>query len=422
MSPTIHPVALLAEPEDEGPLVAAINAQDELEVVRRCADLAEVVAAARSGAADFVCVDGQDPDLDARLVEDLVLAGAGVVILGDRADLLSALGADAVVSPRSCDQVVEALLSLARQDRALRARGGLGIPSAPSLPVGFPSLGEEIAPATSGHLVAVWGTSGAPGRSTSAITIARLTSRKERTLLLDADTANPAIAHMLSLPVDPSGLAALARSTARGPIGPEAITKACLSVEDGFSVLTGLGTPQRWKEIGPAGIVDILQAARRVSPTIVVDLPAVTLDPVDPQERHTGSRDETCAAVLRHADTVVLVARGDAVGLHRLSLAYQWWKDCGFSAHLLVCINRCSQAAAGPTWVNAIRSALSPFLQGHTVYLIPEDQTVGEALLRGRAVSDYAPQSPASCAWADVAEAVRTCAGRAARPTHPVRH
>ena len=49
-----HGVVIRAHPRHEGALVEAIRASDEdLEVVRRCADMAEVSAAARSGVADL---------------------------------------------------------------------------------------------------------------------------------------------------------------------------------------------------------------------------------------------------------------------------------------------------------------------------------------------------------------------------------
>ena len=53
-----HGVVIRAHPRHEGALVEAIRASDEdLEVVRRCADMAEVSAAARSGVADLALLD-----------------------------------------------------------------------------------------------------------------------------------------------------------------------------------------------------------------------------------------------------------------------------------------------------------------------------------------------------------------------------
>ncbi|QWW20315.1 AAA family ATPase [Schaalia sp. 19OD2882] len=409
MSGPVHAVALLADAEVEGAIVAAIGRHPGvLEVVRRCADLAEVVAAVRAGTADLVCIDADDPDLDARVVEDLLLAGAGVVLLVDgRNPSALALGADAVIPSRATDQIIEALLALVRGDRALRALGSRGIPAAP-LPeeLDFPRPGQEITPGPGGKLVAVWGTSGAPGRSTSALAVARWASHAGKTVVVDADTLNPSLAHMLSLPVDPSGLGALSRVAGRGGVSPADVNRVVHTLDDGFSVLTGLGVPQRWKEVGPAALVDVLRAARRVAHTVVVDLPAVNLDPVEERSLHQGTRDETTAAVLREADTVLMVARGDAVGLHRLSLTHEWWSNQGFSARLVVCVNRCSSAAAGPRWPNAIRAALAPFLDGHLVHLVPEDEAVPDALLRGRTVVDNAREAPASRAWAELAATV----------------
>ena len=54
---TIHGVALLADQRYEAPIIQAIQARsDTLAIVRRCADLAEVIAAARAGVADLAIV------------------------------------------------------------------------------------------------------------------------------------------------------------------------------------------------------------------------------------------------------------------------------------------------------------------------------------------------------------------------------
>ena len=65
----VHGVVILADQRWEAPIIQAIQSRaDALAIVRRCADLAEVIAAARAGVADLAVIDGADPDLTAEAV------------------------------------------------------------------------------------------------------------------------------------------------------------------------------------------------------------------------------------------------------------------------------------------------------------------------------------------------------------------
>ena len=79
---SIHGVVILADQRYEAPLIQAIQGRsDALAIVRRCADLAEVVAAARAGLADLAVIDGSDPDLTIETVDSLRACGMVVVAL-----------------------------------------------------------------------------------------------------------------------------------------------------------------------------------------------------------------------------------------------------------------------------------------------------------------------------------------------------
>ena len=126
-----------------------------------------------------------------------------------------------------------------------------------------PSITRADACAPSGRVVAVWGPTGAPGRTTVAIELAAaLTRRGHDTLLIDADTVGPSIAQHLGLIDDTSGFAAAVRSAARGRLDPVGLAGLAVSVPSGPRVLVGLPSADRWTELRPSS-VDALAAVRR---------------------------------------------------------------------------------------------------------------------------------------------------------------
>ncbi len=426
-----HGVAILADPEIEGALVREIDGDgDDLVVVRRCADLAEVRAAARSGVADLAVLDSDDPDLDAAVLEDLHEAGMSVVLLAetDQRARLRLLGADAVERADAPASVVESLLDLVRAPDLPSSvpdeRGGPGtVPRPPPPPPGEHGPNEGQAgrrgaegDVVRGRTIVVWGTSGAPGRSTVAVNLAVALARTGSVLLLDADTHAPSIAHMLGLSVDVSSMAALARAVSHGSLTLGELTRASQAGPDGIGVVTGLSAPHRWRELSPAALREIMGAARRCADIVLVDVAAAGVDPAPERVRHQGGRDDLVGMALREADTVVMIGRGDAIGVNRMDLALQWWADLGSPAELVPVINQASAASAGARPVNAIAEALVPMLHGEVVHVIPRDPEVEAALLRARCLVEAAPRSPAGAALLDLAAFL---AGRRSLHTAP---
>lgn len=400
MDSHVHGVAVLADPDTEAALVEEIGRhRDTLEVQRRCADLAEVLAATRAGIVDLVCIDGEDPDLDARLLEEIRGHGAGIVILAGshRIRDLMAMGADAVIGHQQPARAVEALLALVRVD--LASRRALGAEFGPTSPdTDFFPPAPQV-PTPGGRILVVWGTTGAPGRSTTALAVASIVGAQIPTLLIDADTANPSIAHMLAIPPEPSGVSALSRIGARGRISPVDLTRAAVPIVDRLDVLTGIAVPQRWRETGPAPMVEILTTAQQLYGCIVVDVGAVSLDPVGSEMRHQGSRDELTAAILRQADDVLLVGRADAIGIHRIVAAHEWWLDNISAPRLHIMVNRYHSHGVGKQGMTALRIALNPFIEGKVIHIIPEDVAVLSAQLHADTLPRFAPKSQALQAW-----------------------
>ena len=125
----------------------------------------------------------------------------------------------------------------------------------------------------SGLIVAVWGPTGAPGRTTVAVELAAAIAGTGRdTLLVDADTVGPSIALHLGLIDDTSGFAAAVRAASRGRLDPVGLAGLAVAVPSGPRVLVGLPSADRWTELRPASVDALLQCARATVPVTVVDI------------------------------------------------------------------------------------------------------------------------------------------------------
>ena len=383
----VHGVVILADQRWEAPIIQAIQSRSDcLAIVRRCADLAEVIAAARAGIADLAVIDGADPDLTSDAVASLRSVGMSVVALAphEERSRLRSLCVASVAAPGSPDQVVNSLIAATRARRPN--------PTMASVPPPPPE------PARPGSVLAVWGTSGAPGRTTLAAGIATAFATHAPTLLIDADTTNPTIAHLLGLPVHASGLSVLARTASRGPLTPEDVVGASVRRSDNLRIVTGLVTPHRWREVSRTSIEAILGAARLCSRYTVVDVAATSLE----KATRGANRDDVALGVLERVDRLVIAARADVVGINRLSFLARWWDEQGRDIPVDVIVNRVNADAIGPRPVAALQAAIGAFMPGRVFHTVNEDPGVARASLRAKALGENGTR----CVAADALEAI----------------
>ena len=169
-------------------------------------------------------------------------------------------------------------------------------------------------------LVAVWGPVGAPGITTTAISLAAIAAQSGlRTLLCDADTRGSAISIALALDDDTPGLAAACRLAGRGELSAEELARLATRYSRDswhFDVLTGLPRASRWATIEPRKLRDVLAMARGRYDIVVVDVGFG----IEENEwiDDAPQRDGAARELLRTADHVVAVGRPDAVGVARL--------------------------------------------------------------------------------------------------------
>jgi MinD-like ATPase involved in chromosome partitioning or flagellar assembly len=183
--------------------------------------------------------------------------------------------------------------------------------SVPSIPV---------ASASPARVIAVWGPVGAPGVTTTAISLATVCAQAgRRTILCDLDSRGSSIAIALGITDDTPGFAAACRLAGRAELTPGEIDRVAQQVDNGtnpFRVLTGLPRASRWAEVDPVKARTVITQLRDLFDVVIVDVGSGIEhnDWVDDAPQRDGvSRD-----VIRHADSVIAVGTADAVGIARL--------------------------------------------------------------------------------------------------------
>ena len=111
-----------------------------------------------------------------------------------------------------------------------------------------PPVGSR--PSRPGKVIAVWGPTGAPGRTTDAVTLAdELARLGQRSLLVDADVYGGVAAAMFGLLDESPGLVAACRQAQSRRLDVEGLAALCWQVGAELRVLTGISRADRWPEL-----------------------------------------------------------------------------------------------------------------------------------------------------------------------------
>ena len=321
-------------------------------VDRRCADLAELIAAAQTTRADAALIIGSTEQLTAAVLAGLSEQGLTVVVVSEVAverQRLTGLGAISFDEDVLPDQLADALAnhqpaSSGRaeepHDEILQAEEFAHLMETTGLigDVGTedpepPLRRDDQPPPTMAQLpgiTAVWGASGSPGRTTVAVNMAaELALSGARTLLIDADTYASAIAVHLGLMQESAGLAQACRAADLGRLDPVGLAAAATTVMLGNSrlaVLTGLPRAERWTEVRAHALELVLAQARADYDHIIIDIaPWIEHDDELALDSSgtAAQRNGATRTVLSQADTVLAVGGADPVGFSRLIKAVQ---------------------------------------------------------------------------------------------------
>lgn len=377
-------------------------------VVRRCAELAELLAACQGGLARAAVVAEGSRELTASLVDRLSAVGVAVLALTDSPEetaRLEEIGVAAeltgVDAAALAHRITGAVARLAVAEPGFRT-GDVRSPVADGRVRG-PSGGraaEGTEPSGAGRILAVWGPAGSPGRTMLAANMAaELAAEGKSVLLVDADSYGASVAAMLGLLDESAGLAQACRLADQGLLDPEALLRIAVPVvtrSGTFRVLTGITRADRWTELRAAALSLVLSRARHEFDVTVIDTgfclesdEELSFDTMAPRRNAATLRS------LELADTVFAVGAADSIGVPRLvrGLAELELAVPNASPHTV--LNKVRKSAVGRSPERQLREAWERF--GPAVPLeafLPADPDASDAaLLAGSLLLEAAPDS-----------------------------
>lgn len=381
----------------EGAIAAAIGADKRLNVARRCADLPEALAAASAGAGE-VAVLSEHPRLDRAVVADLVTAGVTVVGVphgADSADHLRSLGITDLIGPEADAKAVAQVIVDARR-------------RADSQPATLPPP-PAMRPRR-GRVIAVWGPTGAPGRTTVAVSVAVELAAHMPVIVVDADTYGGAVGQALGLLDESPGLAVVARASLHGTLDDSAVVQHAIAVAPRLHVLTGITRADRWPELSAAALDPVWPALGRHADAVVVDCGfSLERDEVLQYDTRAPQRNGATLSALAAADVVVAVGAAEPVSMQRLvhGLAALDQVVPREKVPRVVVVNRVRASVAGQYPREAVADALRRYASVEQVWTVPFDGRAADAAaLTGRTLAECAPRSPARRAFTALAPAV----------------
>lgn len=391
----------------EATVAAAVGEAPDLRVARRCADLGEALAAAHAGLGAAVVVSEQ-PQLHRGVVAEFMAAGVAVIgSPGTHAatDHLRSIGIVEIVAPDASVEDIAGAIA-----RAVRR--------APDVEHRADDAAEQAdAPMQRGSIVAVWGPTGAPGRTTVAVSLAYDFAQAGGALLVDADTYGGAVAQALGMLDEAPGIAALARASLHGTLGDDTVRRHALEAAPGLRVLSGITRAERWPELSPAALDPVWELLRSHAPVTVVDCGfSLERDEELQYDTRAPQRNGATLSALAAADVVVVVGSAEPLGVQRLVHALSELDAVAPEdmTRRVVVVNRVRAAVAGNQPRQAIADLLKRFAGVEKVWTVGWDpRACDAATLAGQALGERSPRSAARRSIQAVGrEVLRLCAPR----------
>ena len=400
--PSMGPLGVLlaGDGEDwEPPALDALQGARDLVLLRRCLDLTELLAAATNGSAQVAVVGHRSHGLDRDAVDRLAASGVRVVVVvadagttaasySQERERLGRLGvAEVLPAAATGTDLARVVREAALREDADLAPHDPSDPGGPGGPVLLPGTGGA-----DGRLVAVWGAHGAPGRTTVTVGLgAALAARGVPVLLVDADPHGGAVAQHLGVLDEASGLLGAVRLANAGSLDVTRLAGCARTVEPGLAVLTGLPRADRWQEVRPGPLGDVLDGARALADVVLVDAGAGLEPPPAPGMPVPRSREALVTGVLEAADEVLVVASPDPVGLTRLARALVDLRAVRADGPSHVVVNR---MRAGLGWRERdVADMVARVCPAAPVVFVPDDPaTADKAMVAGRTVAQVDPR------------------------------
>lgn len=375
-------------------------------VVRRCAELTELLAACQSGLARAAVVADGCEGLTASLVDRLGAVGVVVIALTDDPDEASRLRGIGVASALSgvepaalAARISEAVGRLGGSLKPGNPSSGLADPSAALRPV--PAVPEEVMDTPgAGSIIAVWGPTGSPGRTFVAVNMAgELAAEGKSVLLIDADSYGASVAAVLGLLDESAGLAQACRLADQGLLDADAMLRIAAPVATRlgtFRVLTGITRADRWTELRAAALSLVLERARDIADVVVIDTgfcleadEELSFDTMAPRRNAATLRS------LELADTVYAIGSADPIGVPRLVRGVAELELAVPHVAPIVVMNKVRAGAVGRAPERQLRDAWNRYGPAAAISaFLPADAPAADsALLGGSLLLESSPES-----------------------------
>jgi Flp pilus assembly CpaE family ATPase len=414
------------------------NGVEGITVVRRCVDLVELLAVAGSGQAVAALVDAHLRRLDADAVDRL--AASAVAVIGVTApdahgdlERLQDAGIRFFVPSNAAAAVFAAVIQAAVDERsvagALAAENAFSDPAfATGSPPGdqpfaatagpLPGNGSEVGaspgpvePAGSrrGKVIAVWGPTGAPGRTTTAATLADEIARLgQQSLLVDADVYGGVAAAMFGLLDESPGLVAACRQAQSRRLDVEGLASLCWQVSTNLRVLTGIARADRWPELRSTALETVLAVARASADYTVVDVGfALETDEELSFDTLAPRRNGATLTVLGESDLILAVGSADPIGIQRLVRGLGELRTAVPDTPVWIVLNRVRRSAVPGKPEVELNAALQRFVGQSCAALLPYDLVgLDRAAIAGQTLAEAVPASPLRHAVTELAVAL----------------
>lgn len=343
--------------EDEPALVAALAPVPDVVVAARCVDGEQLLHSVTSQPAHTVLVSAGLPQLSRRVLDEARRTGARVLGIGTQGT--NSLDLECIDISNGFDT----LLDRVREEVPSAAGGVWSVPAAPAV----------VAP-----LVAVWGPTGAPGRTTIAMALAAELAQAQRVLLVDADPFGGAIAMNLGVQEDASGIAIACTQALRNALTVDAMRRIPRAIDANLAIVSGINQARRWPEL--ALIDRVWEMCRELSDVVIADV-GFCLEDVD----DFGRRTQSTLATLAAAEHVVAVGSAEPVGLLRLLQSLEDLGQLAPNAEVHVVINKVRKGVLSET---SIRQACQAAGVTQSVTCVPyDDAACASALASGTLLS-----------------------------------
>ncbi|AFR29728.1 chromosome partitioning protein [Arthrobacter sp. Rue61a] len=376
-------------------------------VVRRCSELAELIAACQSGLAVAAVVAEGCEELTTTLVDRLRAVGVSIVALSDdpaEVERLHSIGAvPAGAGIEAADLAAKISEAVGRDSPRSQLRStrdtGFADPGADLLVMPVATRVDESAEGA-GQVISVWGPIGAPGRTLLAVNIAaELAAVGKSVILVDADSYGASVSAVLGLLDESAGLAQACRLADQGLLDIEALKAAAIPVfiKGGtFRVLTGTTRADRWTELRAGAYSTVLERAKQLADHVVVDAgfclesdEELSFDTLAPRRNAATLRS------LEMADVVFAVGSADAIGVPRLVRGLADLESAVPNVSLRVVLNKVKRSTVGHSPREQLEDAWVRYGPGTGVdaFLPADAEACDAALLSGSVLLEVAPES-----------------------------